>query len=193
MPRKKKLKNMTEEDWEVWGESLGKRIEKKFDKFGKKADSGCCKWEDKLGPANFLGPLIGAFVSIFFLVIVSLILNWVNIFVGSTFIFALTKFILTDLWWLFLGGLLIGYGEYIVKKVKKIKKILYPLVAAINGTFILWILGNIFGSINISAQSNFIGDLASFFILNTINIFIVLVVFAYAIQIVWYFVGEIYL
>jgi uncharacterized cysteine cluster protein YcgN (CxxCxxCC family) len=56
MPKKKKLKNMTEEDWEKWGDALGKRIEKKFENFGKnvekKTSKGCCKWDEKLGGPN---------------------------------------------------------------------------------------------------------------------------------------------
>lgn len=69
--KKKKIKDMSEKDWEEWGKDFEKKMENLGDKFEKKFDKKCDKWElkwsNKLGAFNFISPLIGSIFGLIFL------------------------------------------------------------------------------------------------------------------------------
>ncbi|MFA6065306.1 MAG: hypothetical protein WCW44_03305 [archaeon] len=204
---KKKIKDMSEKDWEAWGKAFGKKMEKKGEKFGDKMeawgesfgeDFECkannfeCHWSSKLGFFSILGPLFGSIFGIIFLIVTIFVLNVINIFIGSTFVSALTTFFSSNIVWFFVVSILLGYGKYLTKNIKLLRPILSPLVGTGGCIFTLWILGNIFLAINVSAKIAIIDTVANLLLTNLINIFIVFVVFAYMMQLLWIVVREIY-
>lgn len=141
---------------------------------------------------SFIGPLIGSIFGIIFLIITVFVLSLVNVFLGSTFISALINFFNSNLDLFFFASLVLGYGKYIAKNIKPFRVIVSPLVGVGGFVFALWILANIFLAINVSANISLIQTIANLLLGNLINIFVVLIVFAYLMKLLWFFVREIY-
>jgi len=205
---KKKIKEMTEEGWEKWGKNFGKKMEKKGEKLGEELEERGesfekefepkvkkieFRWSNRLGFFSFAGPLIGSVFGIIFLIITIFILNVVNIFIGSTFITALTDFFGSNLHWFFIVSLVLGYAKFITKKIRLTYHIISPAIKSASFVFSLWILGNILLAANVSAQINLLNNITNLLLTNLVNIFVVLLVFSYAMKTFWFLMGEIYI
>ncbi|MFA5357845.1 MAG: hypothetical protein WC308_02885 [archaeon] len=194
MPAKKKIIEMDDKDWENWGRQFEERMERKSERFEEKMrhrfDRKKAKRFYLWSPFGLLGPVIGSIIGIIVLVIGIFLLNFFNIFVGSTFISAFSSFLSGNIQWFFLISLFFGYGKYVSRLVYPIGWLLSPLLGSAGFTFALWIIAEILKATNVSAQISFIGSASNFIINNLLPIFLVLLVLSYGFAFAWLFIGE---
>jgi hypothetical protein len=185
---RKASRNLSDEEyWGKWSERFGKKMEKKGKAFGgemearfeKKDGIWEKKWRNSFCVFGVFGPFIKAVVGLIFLMLGIVILNLINWGLGSTFVAALAGFLSTNISWIFLVSLLLGYGRFLLKVMGKRKWILSPIVGSAKASFVLWFLANIFLAINISAKVWFFDWIANAVLANLLLIFLVLAVIGY--------------
>jgi len=176
-----------EEYWEEWGERFGKRLEKKgeafgkrleakFERKGKKFEEKCCRaWH----PFGIIGPLIGSIVGIVILIIIVAIVNWLNLGLGSSFLSALTGFVMENLTWFLAAGLFFNYAKYLSKFLGHFKYFIKPIITGAAIAFVAWLIGAVFMAVNVSAQDQIIASISSSLLSNVLPIFIVFIVLGY--------------
>ncbi|HLD58501.1 MAG TPA: hypothetical protein VI977_02560 [archaeon] len=163
------------EDFAEEVEDIGERISRRFEE--KKTEKKM-RWHH---PFGFLWPLFGSIFGIILLVAGLMILDWLNIGLGSSFVPALTGFLFSNLPWLFLAGLFFGYTDFASKILPKAYWLFSPIAAAVGITFVVWLFAGIFVAINVSAKSGFIERLANFVFGNLLGIFVFFLLFGYVI------------
>ncbi|VVB75110.1 Uncharacterised protein [uncultured archaeon] len=184
-----------EEYWEEWGERFGKKMEKKGEAFGKRLEARFekkgkhfekdCKWH--CSPLGVIGPLAGSIVGIVVLIIIVAIVNWLNLGLGSTFLSALTGFVMNNLPWFFAAGLIFNYAKYISRLMGHFKHFFRPVITSAAIAFVAWLIGAVFMAVNVSAQDPFIASVSYSLSTHVLEIFLVFLVLGYAFLIIGHF------
>ena len=190
---KKKIKRYTTE---VWGENfgkfmekrgkefgeeigeLGKRFGKNFEDEGKKLEKEWKGWWFRT--FGLIGPLVGSIFGIVFLAIGIVVLNLINMFLGSSFISLVSNFIFRNLYFFFAVLLFFGYSDYLSKRFPKTFWIAKPMTTSLGIALVIWISIWILSLVNIYVGSRLITSLTNFLYLNMWGVFFVFLVFGYA-------------
>lgn len=175
----KKTGNNIEKNAEHFGrkiESFGKKIEKRFDKSTKNIKN----WHDQY--FGILGPLIGSFLG---LIILRIIIELMALRPTDLPIMGKTSELLYPYQLLFFGLMLLtSYSNYFSRKFK-LFKLISPIPSAISFAAGIWILSNIYNALYNEFENfpNFT-IISNFIINNIIIIFVVALLFGYAINVI---------
>jgi len=185
----KSLKSATDKEfWDEFVKRLGTKMKQCGDKFSKdekKKNKKCNKkWHSTYDAFGILGPLIKPIFGIICLLIIIIVLNWINLGVGSQSLNQVMNFLTSIIPLLFVVSLIIEYAKYILRTVKEIAWILSPLVHGVEITFGIWIIANIALATNFLANIEFVISITDCIFLNLIPIFIVIAVIFYIVEII---------
>lgn len=158
---------------EEWGERFGRRMERRSREWGKRWDNW---W---FGTFGFVAPLISSIIGIMLLAFGIVLLDFIYLYVRSSFILAVSDFIFTNLHWFFAASLLFGYSNYFSKMYNKTYWIVSPIIHSTGIVIVIWILIAVLNLINEYAMSNFIAVVSNFLYSNLLGIFFVLVILGY--------------
>jgi len=166
------------EEMKDFGERFGKHMEHKGKEFGKRWDNW---WFRTFG---FVAPIIGSIFGIIFLALGILILNFINLYLGSYFVFMISNFLLANLHIFFVFSLIFGYGDYFSKRYPETYWVVLPIINSIGAVFVAWIAIFILDLINSYVASTFIANVSNFLYTNLVGIFIVFLVLGYVFVII---------
>jgi|GEM_PF-2455644 len=181
----------SDEDWEHWGNNLGKRLEKQFDQFGKEVEqhgrriekhgkrfekSAKTWWYNTLG---IFGPLIESLVGIAVIGIVALVINAANIVIASVFIRAIASFMLEYIPAFLVIFLFFNYLKYLYYIMPKMRPLLRPLEAATGVTVFFWVLAWVLLMAHQSAEIGIFQRASNWIFPNLWNLFFLVFALAY--------------
>jgi uncharacterized membrane protein len=173
MVKKRKSKRHAKRtETENWEECFGKHMER----HGKEWK---CFWCDTLG---FVGPLFRSIIGIVFLAFGIWLLNLINLYLSSVFIFLLSTFLLTNIHWLFLASLFFGYCNYFSRRYPRTYWLFSPIVIGLRVVFILWVLTSIFMIVSVYNNVNILEAFSRFFYENLWTAFILIVFIGYVFE-----------
>lgn len=201
---KKKYAGKTREEWRNWGERFGIRLEsgrrnfeeevgKLGEDFGKYMEHKGKRLEGKcknafFGTFGLVGPLIGSIFGLVLLAFGIWLLNLVNAPLQNGFILLFSNFLFTNLPWFFGAMLFFSYAKYFARGYPEIYWIASPLAKSIGLTIFVWIVAWTLYIISIFVENNAVYSVSLFLYENLLRIFILFVILAYVITIVWKFV-----
>jgi len=200
--RRRRYRDMTEEEWKGWGEKFGKRMEKRSkdfgeeigqlgEKFGKHMDQrgkGYKNWW--LSTFGFIGPLVVSIFGIVFLGVGIFALNLINLYLGSTLISAISNFLFTNLYIFFAIFIFSNYRDYFSKRYRETFWIVSPITISISVIIGLWIFGWIINLVNTVPQNQILASISNFLFTNLFPILAVFIVLGYVIVIIRKMIGR---
>ena len=192
----------TDEDWDRWGNQLGKRIESRFKNFGEemechgkriekhgsKFEKCAASWWNRT--FGWVGPLLESVFGALAIIIAAIILLFLSTVLFNSFLSRVSTFLYNYLGIFFILMFLFNYEKYITKRISGTRIILKPLSFAARFVVTLWIFAWLaliaFQTWNINILNMF----SSFIFPNMWTIFVILLVFAYVFGIVFYSVRD---
>ncbi|VVB76757.1 Uncharacterised protein [uncultured archaeon] len=190
MPSKRKQKRkaygeFTEGDWNAWGERFGKRMEKSASAFGEEMSDAGSRfgrhvqkewWARTFGA---IGPLITSVVGILFFAIGIVVINFVNYFLGSTFVAAVAKFLFDNIYLFFAIFVFSSYKGYLSVVHKMAYELLSPILVGVSFAIAFWSAGWVLRLINTVPKVALIGQISEFFFAEMATILLVVIVLGY--------------
>lgn len=154
-------------------ESIGKRLEARFDKKG-------CEWDTWFHRTfGVVGPLISSVFGIVILALLTWLIGLVNIPIDSTFISGIRLFLLNDMGLFFLIFLFFSYTSYLSKTHPKGYLPFSPLVTAAGITIAFWVIAEVIAIANVTVGIAFFTMLSTFIQANLHGIFAFFVIVGY--------------
>jgi len=165
----------TEREWKEWGEEFGEQMKKLGKRFENKMERHK-EWHDTFG---IIGPLFKSIFVILFLAIGIWILNSVNFYLKSVFVFMVSNFFYMNIQWFFLSSLFFGYADYYLRRNPKTSWTFAPLIGSLRATFVIWILVSLFSLIGFYNGSNVLTNFVNFINENLQIVFVLLLLMSY--------------
>ena len=191
MARKRKKRDYSEEEeWSDWGEKFGKRMERRGKDFGEEMSDWGERfskrmnrrwrywWFDTFG---FVGPLLGSIIGIIFVAIGIFILNFINLFLASSFISAVSSFLFENLNIFFAIFIFTGYNDYFSKRYRRSYWMISPITAGIGAVIAFWIIAWAIVLINTVPKFAILTTISNFLFANFLGIFLLVLVFGYVV------------
>jgi len=200
-PNEKKYAGKTREEWRNWGERFGKRLEiggrnveeeleklsrdlrQEMKRKGKRIEVKCKTVF--LGTFGLIGPLIGSVFGLILLALGIWFLNLINVNLHNEFILLLSAFLSTNLPWFFGAMLFFSYSKYFARGYPEIYWLFSPLVTSVGLVIFVWIIAWMLNIINLFTHNATVESASFFLYENLLKIFILFLVLAYVIMIVW--------
>ena len=159
-------------------ESIGKKLEKRFDDHECRADDWCKR------TFGIFGPLLGSIFGIIVLSIAIWILGFITPQIGIGFLVSLHIFLSLNIGIFFILMLFFSYATYGSENYPKEYKPVSPIVTALGVTVAFWLLGEALDIANASILNSRISELSFYINQNLGWIFWVVLLLGYLILIV---------
>ena len=181
-------RNLTDEEYRKWGEDFGRRMSEFGEEMGRFSEGMKRRtWESEhsakrhwIGIFGVAGPLIGSILGLIFLSIGILVLNFINVFLGSGFIASVSGFIYGNVGVFFMVFLFAGYNEYLSRRYWRGFWAISPLMAGIGVAISLWIMAWVVRLVNTVPNVAALSSISSFIFANLAAAFLLVVVLGYA-------------
>lgn len=192
----KKIKRYRDMDEEDWGEKFGRRMEKRGREFGEEMEDLGERFSRKMERKHkmwgregrnwwfrtfgFIGPLLGSILGIVFLAVGILVLNFLNLFLGSSFITSVSNFLFANMYIFFAIFIFSGYNDYFSKRYRSYW-VVSPITAGISVVIAFWILSWAISLINTVPKISVLTSISNFLFANLLGIFLLVVVLGYVV------------
>ena len=195
MPVPARWRDRTDDDWERWGQQLGKRIEKrskhfaeemewhgkKLEKHGQKLERDASSWWYRtFGP---VGPAIESLIGIAVICIAAIVINSINVLLLSGFASSLAFFLMDYIPVFFGLFLFFNYAKYVHIVAPKTKRFMQPFTTAAGIAVCLWFIAWISIFVYQSSGNVFFQGIAGWIFLNLWGLLLGLLVIAYLVSI----------
>ena len=196
----RKYEDWSDEEWRDWGEKFGKRMGRRGKDFGeemgelgerfgrhmeRRGREWRREWKDWwFTTFGFVGPLIGSIFGLICLAVGIFILKFINLFLGSSFILAVSTFFFGYIHWFFAFFLFSGYTDYFSKRYRETFWTVSPLTTAIRICIAFWIAAWVLNLINTVPKISAFTSISNFLFANLLGIFVLLVFIGYVVMMI---------
>jgi len=198
---RKDFDEMSEEDWEDWGERFGKKMERWGERFGEKMEKRgkrfgkkveekivskeCCRggwWHYTFGA---LGPLLHATFDALCVVVAAFLFGLVGSVTKIYLFSAVNAFLYANIQWFFLAYLVFSFARYLKCVNRAFYRWVKPVVKGVRAAFAFWIIAFALELANYYAHSELLAFASNFIGENLVGIFVLFAVFNYALFLLW--------